>query len=83
MGILYNNFVIGGPLLLALDNLPAGNTPCYSLTKTKEIRELVKNYGMSLTSVTIAPLLSNYAREGYFNKEEVEEIYQNIMSKLK
>jgi len=83
MGILHKNFIIGGPLLLGLDNLPAGNTPCYSLTRNKEIRETIKEDGKSLISVTIVPLPSTYAQEGYFHKEEVEEIYKNIISKLK
>jgi len=84
MGISCNNFIIGGPLLLALESLPAGNTPCYSLTKTKEVREKIKDEnGKEQTSITIVPLPSTYAEEGYLIKEDVEEIYQNIISKLK
>lgn len=82
MGVLCKNFIIGGPLLFALNNLPAGDTPCYSLTDTKEVKEIIKGDGKSLTSVTIVPLPSTYSREGYFSKEDVEEIYKNIISQL-
>jgi len=82
MGFLYKNFIIGGPLLWAINNLPLGDTPCYSLTQTKEVKTINKEGGVTLTSISIVPLPSNYAQEGYLHKEEVEKIYKNIILKL-
>lgn len=82
MGILYKNFIIGGPLLWIADGLSPGNTPCYSLTQTKEVRMTTKEEGGTITSIFIVPLPSNYATEGYPHKEGIEEIYKNIISKL-
>ncbi len=82
LGILYKNFIVGGPLLSMIDSLPPGNTPCYSLTQTKEIFTTDNVEGKVFKGIVIVPLVSNYATEGYFYKEEAEEIYRNIISKL-
>lgn len=82
LGILVKNFIIGGSLLSAIDSLPPGNTPCYSLTKTKEVTTTDRVEGKIFKGILIVPLVSNYAREGYFYKEEAEKIYRDIISKL-
>lgn len=83
LGLLFKNFVIDGPLLWGIDHLPSGNTPCYSLTQTKEVVSTDIVEGKTFTGIVIVPLPSTFAREGYLYKEEVEEIYKNIISKLK
>ncbi|MDD5431078.1 MAG: hypothetical protein PHP03_02545 [Candidatus Pacebacteria bacterium] len=83
LGLLYKNFVIDGPLLWGVDQLPSGNTPCYSLNKTKEVTSTEVINGKPFTGAVIVPLPSTFAQEGYLNKEEVEKIYQDIISKLK
>lgn len=83
LGLLFKNFVIDGPLLWGIDNLPSGNTPCYSLTRTKEVVSTDTVEGKEFTGITIAPLPSTFAREGYLHKEEVEEIYRSVISRLK
>ncbi|MDD4333197.1 MAG: hypothetical protein PHT51_03735 [Patescibacteria group bacterium] len=83
IGIVYKNFIINGSLLSAINSLPSGNTPCYSLTQTEEVTSKTKEGGITFTDVAIIPLVSNYAREGYLCKEDAEEIYRSIISKLK
>ncbi len=83
LGLLFKNFVIDGPLLWGIEQLPSGKTPCYSLTKTKEVVSTDKVEGKEFTGITIVPLPSTFANEGYLHKEEVEEIYKDIISKLK
>ena len=82
LGLLFKNFIIDGSLLWGIDHLPAGNTPCYSLTQTKEVVSTDVVGGKPFTGITIVPLPSTFANEGYLCKEEVEEIYRNIISKL-
>jgi len=83
LGLLFKNFVIDGPLLWGIEHLPSGNTPCYSLTQTKEVVSTDKVEGKIFRGITIVPMPSTFAKEGYLYKEEVEEIYKNIISKLK
>lgn len=83
LGLLVKNFIIGGQLLSVIGSLPSGNTPCYSLTQTKEVATTDRVEGVVFKGIVIVPLVSDYAREGYFYKEEVEKIYCDIISKLK
>lgn len=82
LGLVFKNFIINGSLLSAIDSLPPGNMPCYSLSQTKEVVTTTREGGEVLKDIAIVPLVSNYAKEGYLYKEEVEEIYRNIISKL-
>lgn len=82
LGLLFKNFVINGPLLWGIEHLPSGKTPCYSLTKTKEVTSSEIINGKTFTGITIVPLPSTFANEGYLYKEEVEGIYRGIISKL-
>ncbi|MDD5547790.1 MAG: hypothetical protein PHN74_02770 [Candidatus Pacebacteria bacterium] len=83
LGILYKNFVINGSLLWGIAQMPSGDTPCYSLNQTKELTTTEVIDGKSFTGTVIVPLPSTFAKEGYLNKEEVEKIYKDIISKLK
>jgi len=83
LGILFKNFIINGPLLWAIDSLPPGNTPCYSLTQTKKVTSTTREGGVTFTDVAIVPLPSTYAKEGYLHKEGVEEIFKGIIRVLK
>jgi len=83
LGILFKNFIINGPLLWVIDSLPSGDTPCYSLTQTKEVITTTREGGVTFKDIAIVPLVSNYAKEGYFYKEEVEEIFKGIIRVLK
>lgn len=83
LGLLVKNFIVGGQLLTAIDSMPPGNMPCYSLSETKEVLTTDRVEGKIFKGIVIVPLVSNFAREGYFYKEEVEEIYRDIISKLK
>lgn len=82
LGLLFKNFIIDGPLLWGIENMPSGQTPCYSLTKTKEVVSTDMVEGKKFTGITIVPLASTFANEGYLYREEAEEIYRNIISKL-
>ena len=81
--MLVKNFVITGSLLWAVASLPPGNTPCYSLTQTKEVTTISREGGVTFKDIAIVPLVSNYAKEGYLYKEEVEEIFKGIIRVLK
>lgn len=82
LGIVFKNFVINGSLLSAIDSLSPGNTPCYSLTQTKEVVCKSREGGATFTDIAIVPLVSSYAKEGYLYKEEAEKIYRDIITKL-
>jgi hypothetical protein len=76
--VLVNKYIIRGAILGAMTALPSGKKACYSLTQTKEVSDTVEG----ITSKYIVPIVSDYASEGYINKEEAEEIVENVISKL-
>jgi hypothetical protein len=76
--ILIKNFVISGGLLGMASFLPEGNMPCYSLSKTEKRLETVEG----IKSTYIVPTVSNYSKEGYFCKEDAEEVNKKILSKV-
>jgi hypothetical protein len=80
--MLIKNFVITGSLLWTVASLPSGDTPCYSLTQTKKKITTMKEDGQVFTDIAIVPVVSNYAKEGYLYKEEVEEILKTVIKKL-
>ena len=80
--LLIKNFIITGNLLWQIDSLPPGDTPCYSLTKSKKKISTYREGGMTFEDITITPIVSNYKKEGYLYKEEVEEIFKKILAEL-
>ncbi len=80
--ILVKNFIILGSLLWTIAALPSGSTPCYSLTRTKTKIHFTREDGTKYEYRDIVPVVSNIAKEGYFYREEVEEIIKKIISKL-
>lgn len=80
--LLIKNFVITGSLLSIVNSLPSGITPCYSLTKFKKKTSTFREGGEVFKDISIVPIVSNYAKEGYLYKEEAEEILKKIVTKL-
>lgn len=80
--MLVKKFVITGSLLWSAAALPSGNTPCYSLTQSKTKTTTMREGGKVFTDTAIVPTVSNYAKEGYLHKEEVEEILKKIIASL-
>ncbi len=80
--ILVKNYIILGSLLWIIASLPLGNTPCYSLTKTKEKIHFIREGGIKYKYIDIVPVVSNYAKEGYFYREEIEGILKKIIARL-
>ncbi len=76
--MLVGNCVVTGSLISMSLFLPSGNTPCYSLTKTTKKSETVEGIKTTL----IVPTVSNYATEGYFNKEDAEKVLKNILTNI-
>jgi len=74
--ILIHNYVITGQLVGMPALLPSANTPCYSLTKTKENTEQIGN----IKTTYITPTVSTYSTEGYMNKEDTESVLRNILN---
>jgi len=81
--MLVKNFVITGGLLWAAASLLPGNTPCYSLTRFKKKTSITREGGQVFTDISFVPVVSNFAREGYLHKEEVEEIFKTLFTFLK
>ena len=80
--ILVKNCIVLGSLLWMVVSLPSGSTPCYSLTKTKEKIHFVWEGGIRYKYIDIVPIVSDHAKEGYFYREEIEEIFKEIIAKL-
>ncbi|HOD96896.1 MAG: hypothetical protein WC579_00295 [Candidatus Paceibacterota bacterium] len=80
--LLIKNFVITGSLLSIINASLPGITPCYSLTKFKKKISTFREGGEVFKDISIVPIVSNYAKEGYLYKEEVEEILKKIIAKL-
>jgi len=81
--MLVKNFVITGSLLWIIASLPPGNTPCYSLTRSKKKTAITREGGEVFKDIAIVPVVSNYAAESYLHKEEVEKIIKNLIAALK
>ncbi|MCK4465728.1 MAG: hypothetical protein KAU83_08450, partial [Bacteroidales bacterium] len=76
--ILVKNFIIMGSLLWTVNTLSSGSTPCYSLTRTKQ----KTHFSEGIKFIDIVPVISNYAKEGYLYREEVEGIIKKVITKL-
>ena len=80
--MLIKDIIIFGGLLSIVNSLPSGITPCYSLTKFKKKTSTFREGGEVFKDISIVPIVSNYAKEGYLYKEEAEEILKKIVTKL-
>ena len=78
--ILVKDFIIMGSLLWMVASLPPGDTPCYSLTRTKTKTHTNWVEGEKYKYIDIVPVVSDIAKEGYFYKEEVEGIIKKIIT---
>jgi len=82
MAIQVGNFVINGSLLWIALSLPPGNTFCHSLTKFQTKVEVENIEGKIFRTTHILPVNSTLAAEGYLHKEEVENIFSSIFSRI-
>ena len=82
VAVRVDNFVVTGMLLLMANTLPPGSTPCDSLTKFTTKTTVERIEGETFTTHEIRPVKSTYAKEGYPYKEEVEEIFRSVFSKI-
>ncbi len=80
--LLIKNFVITGSLLSIVNSSSSGITPCYSLTKFKKKTSTFREGGEVFQDISMVPTVSNYAKEGYLYKEEIEGIFKKIITKL-
>jgi hypothetical protein len=76
-------YIVSGLLLVNVEMLPAGNTFCEALGKYKTFVETEKVEGQTYSTKHLVPVESNYAAEGYANKEEAETILTCIVEKLR
>lgn len=78
------NFVITGSLLFAANSLPRGDTPCDSLTKLDPKPKIVRAMTGDgpVTFKEYRPAKGTYATEGYLHREEVENIFSSIFSRI-
>lgn len=83
LGLVCGKYLINGSLLSLIENLPSGDTQCHSLSNTKEVVSKMKEGDTVFTDITLVPTASTYSQEGYPTKEDVEEIFTNVISTLK
>jgi len=83
LGIVYGRYLISGSLLSSIDLMPSGNKPCQSLTGTRKVESKMREGNTTFTDIALVPTLSNLKQEGYYHKEEFEEIVENIFKLLK
>jgi hypothetical protein len=81
--IQVGKYLISGGLLNALSFMPSKNAFCQSLTKFKTTTETTKEGDMTFIDHFIVPVNSNLGTEGYFNREETEEMVMKIIALLK
>jgi hypothetical protein len=82
MAFQVKKFIISGSLLGSVDMLPPGNTFCEALTKYKIYIETEEVEGRIYKTRHLVPVESNYAAEGYANKEEVEKMLKVVIAQL-
>lgn len=76
-------FMISGNLLYMMWSFPSGNTFCHSLKKSQTKIETEKIEGKTYRTTHILPVNSTLAAEGYLNREEVEKIFDKLLTLLK
>jgi hypothetical protein len=82
MAIQIEKYIISGSLIGSVEMLPIGNTFCEALTKYKTYVETEIVEGQTYTTKHLVPVESNYAAEGYANKEEVEKMLKIVIAQL-
>ncbi|MBN2198059.1 hypothetical protein JW698_02640, partial [Candidatus Wolfebacteria bacterium] len=80
LGLKVNNFIISGALLSMISSFPIGSDFCHSLRDYKKKIETDKINGQVYRTIHILPVNSTLSVEGYFNKEEAEEILKKIFN---
>jgi hypothetical protein len=82
MAIQAKEYIISGSLIGSVEMLPPGNTFCEALKKYKIYIETEEVEGQTYTTKHLVPVESNYAAEGYANKEEVEKMLKIVIAQL-
>lgn len=82
-GMVFGRFLIAGSILSSIGLMPSGDKPCQSLTGTKKVESKMREGDTVFTDVALVPTLSNIKQEGYYHKEEAEEIFEGIIKTLK
>jgi hypothetical protein len=82
MAIQVKKYIISGSLIGSVEMLPIGNTFCEALKKYKMYIETEEVEGRIYKTKHLVPVESNYASEGYANKEEVEKILKIVIAQL-
>lgn len=80
--IQVKNFIISGGLLTFLHCSPSGKLFCQSLTEFETITETFHDEGITFINHLIVPLNSCLEKEGYMNREELEDMILKIISLL-
>ncbi len=80
--IQVKNFLISGGLLTSLHCAPSGKLFCQSLTQFKTITKVTHDGGMTFIDHLIVPLNSCLEKEGYMNREEIENMILKLISLL-
>jgi len=80
--IQVKNFLISGGLLTSLYCAPSGKLFCQSLTQFKTITKITHEENMTFIDHLIVPLNSCLEKEGYMNREEIENMILKTISLL-
>lgn len=80
--IQFNNYLISGSLLTFFHCMPSGKSYCQSLTKFKTITKVSHDEGMTFINHLIVPLNSCLEKEGYMNREELEQMILKFINLL-
>jgi hypothetical protein len=76
-------YVLTGGLLSAYSYMPTGKSFTQSLTKFKTETKTMREGAATFIDHFIVPEYSDFATEGYFYREEVEEMLQKLIGELK
>ena len=80
--IQVKNFLISGGLLTSLHCAPSGKLFCQSLTQFNTITKVTHDGEMTFIDHLIVPLNSCLEKEGYMNREEIENMILKLISLL-
>lgn len=80
--IQVGKYLISGGLLTSLNFAPSGKLFCQSLTEFKTITKVSHEGDMTYIDNLIVPLNSCLEKEGYMNREEIEDIIDKLISIL-
>jgi len=83
LGLRVGNFIISGALLSMISSFPGGSDFCHSLKNYKKKVETDRIDGQVYRTIHILPVNSTLSAEGYFHKEEAEEILNKIFNLIK